>query len=86
MNHQGFFGWLRADRIGIKNFVSMPTTVQNFLELLRQFAEEGPQIIGGKVQLIYNQLEQVLADPAKQAGGFHEAELTLFSRQTAFCT
>jgi len=68
-------GWLREDRIGVKNFVSMPTTVQKFLELLRQFAEEGPQIIGGKVQLIYNQLEQVLADPAKQAGGFHEAAL-----------
>ena len=68
-------GWLREDRIGVKNFVSMPTTVQKFLELLRQFAEEGPQIIGGKVQLIHNQLEQVLADPAKQAGGFHEAAL-----------
>lgn len=66
-------GWLREDRIGVRNFVSMPTTVQKFLELLRQFAEEGPQIIGGKVQLIHNQLEQVLADPAKQAGGFHEA-------------
>lgn len=68
-------GWLREDRIGVRNFVSMPTTVQKFLELLRQFAEEGPQIIGGKVQLIHNQLEQVLADPAKQAGGFHEAAL-----------
>ena len=66
-------GWLREDRIGVRNFVSMPTTVQKFLELLRQFAEEGPQIIGGKVQLIHNQLEQVLADPARQAGGFHEA-------------
>lgn len=66
-------GWLREDRIGVRNFVSMPTTVQKFLELLRQFAEEGPQIIGGKVQLIHNQLEQVLTDPAKQAGGFHEA-------------
>lgn len=66
-------GWLREDRIGVRNFVSMPPTVQKFLELLRQFAEEGPQIIGGKVQLIHNQLEQVLADPARQASGFHEA-------------
>ena len=66
-------GWLREDRIGVRNFVSMPTTVQKFLELLRQFAEEGSQIIGGKVQLIHNQLEQVLADPARQASGFHEA-------------
>jgi hypothetical protein len=68
-------GWMREDRIGVKNYVTMPTTVQKFLEILRQFAEEGPQIIGGKVQLIHNQLEQVLADPAKQAGGFHEAAL-----------
>lgn len=67
--------WMREDRIGVKNYVTMPTTVQKFLEILRQFAEEGPQIIGGKVQLIHNQLEQVLADPAKQAGGFHEAAL-----------
>ncbi|WP_374497300.1 Wadjet anti-phage system protein JetA family protein [Vogesella indigofera] len=66
-------GWLREDRIGVKNYVSMPTTVQKFLEILRQFAEEGPQIIAGKVQLIHNQLEQVLADPARQASGFHEA-------------
>ena len=68
-------GWLREDRIGVKNYVTMPTTVQKFLEILRQFAEEGPQIIGGKVQLIHNQLEQVLADPTKQASGFHEAAL-----------
>lgn len=68
-------GWLREDRIGVRNFVIMPTTVQKFLELLRQFAEEGPQIIGGKVQLIYNQLRQVVLDPAKQASGFHEAAL-----------
>lgn len=68
-------GWLREDRIGVRNFVVMPTTVQKFLELLRQFAEEGPQIIGGKVQLIYNQLRQVVLDPAKQASGFHEAAL-----------
>lgn len=66
-------GWLREDRIGVKNYVTMPTTVQKFLELLRQFAEEGPQIIAGKVQLIHNQIEQVLADPARQASGFHEA-------------
>lgn len=68
-------GWLREDKIGVRNFVIMPTAVQKFLELLRQFADEGPQIIGGKVQLIYNQLRQVVLDPAKQAGGFHEAAL-----------
>lgn len=68
-------GWLREDRIGVRNFVVMPTTVQKFLELLRQFAEEGPQIIGGKVQLIHNQIREVVLNPAKQASGFHEAAL-----------
>lgn len=46
-------GWLREDRIGVKRFVSMPTGLQRMLELLRQFAEEGPQHIGGKVQIIF---------------------------------
>jgi hypothetical protein len=68
-------GWLREDQIGVRNFVIMPTAVQKFLELLRQFAEEGPQIIGGKVQLIYNQLKEVVLKPATQASGFHEAAL-----------
>lgn len=68
-------GWLREDVVGVKHYVSMPMMVQRFLELLRQFAEEGPQIIGGKVQLIHNQLEQVIADPVRQASGFHEAAI-----------
>ena len=68
-------GWLREDRIGVKRFVSMPTGLQRMLELLRQFAEEGPQHIGGKVQIIFNQLERAQADPAREAGGFHEAAL-----------
>jgi Wadjet anti plasmid transformation system JetA-like protein len=68
-------GWLREDRIGVKKYVTMPTPVQKFLEILRQFAEEGPQIIGGKVLMIHNQLEQVLADPTKNASGFPEAAL-----------
>ncbi len=68
-------GWLREDVVGVKHYVSMAMMVQRFLEQLRQFAEEGPQVIGGKVQLIHNQLEQVLSDPARQASGFHEAAL-----------
>jgi len=66
-------GWLTEERIGVRNFLDMRPTVQKFLELLKQFAEEGPQFIGGKVQLIYNQLLAVQADPAGQAAGFHES-------------
>lgn len=68
-------GWLREDRIGARHYVTMPTIVQRFLELMRQFAEEGPPMLAGKIQLIYNQLRQVVLDPSKQASGFHEAAL-----------
>lgn len=66
-------GWLTEERIGVRNFLDMRPTVQKFLELLKQFAEEGPQFLGGKVQLIFNQLKAVAADPAGQAMGFHES-------------
>lgn len=66
-------GWLQEERIGVRTFLVMHPTVQKFLELLKQFAEEGPQFIGGKVQLIYNQLRAVRANPAEQAAGFHES-------------
>lgn len=66
-------GWLREDGVGLRKFLDMHPTVQKFLELLWQFAEEGPQLIGGKVQLIYNQLIEVDKNPSQQAGGFAEA-------------
>lgn len=66
-------GWLREEGIGLRKFLDMHPTVQKFLELLWQFAEEGPQLIGGKVQVIYNQLINVDKDPSGQAGGFMEA-------------
>ena len=66
-------GWLAQERIGVRTFLDMKPSVQKFFELLKQFADEGPQFIGGKVQLIYNQLIAVRANPAEQAAGFHES-------------
>lgn len=66
-------GWLREEGVGLRKFLDMHPSVQKFLELLWQFAEEGPQLIGGKVQVIYNQLLNVDKDPSGQAGGFAEA-------------
>lgn len=66
-------GWLREERAGVRVFIDMPTGVQKFLELLRQFAEEGPQFVGGKVQSIYNNLAAAQKDPAQQAGALNEA-------------
>lgn len=66
-------GWLREERVGVRNFVSMHPTVTRLLETLHQFAVEGPQLIGGKVQMIYNQLRQVVEQPESQAQGFQSA-------------
>jgi len=66
-------GWLREEKTGVKLFLDMHPTVQKFLEILWQFAEEGPQLIGGKVQIIHNQLIEVAKNPSLQAGGFSEA-------------
>lgn len=66
-------GWLRDERVGVRNFVSMHPTVTRLLETLYQFAVGGPQLIGGKVQMIYNQLRQVLEQPEGQAQGFQSA-------------
>lgn len=66
-------GWVREERIGVRNFVTMHPTIARFLETLRQFAVEGPQLIGGKIQMIYNQLRQVIEQPESQAQGFQSA-------------
>lgn len=66
-------GWLREDLVGVRKFISMHPTITRFLETLHQFAVEGPQLIGGKVQMIYNQLRQVMEQPEAQAQGFQSA-------------
>jgi hypothetical protein len=66
-------GWLREERIGARNFIVMPPVVQKILELLQQFAEEGAPMVGGKVQVIYNNLLALEADPHEQARVLPEA-------------
>lgn len=66
-------GWLRQERVGARTFIVMPPIVQKLLELLQQFAEEGPPMVGGKVQVIYNNLLALESDPAEQARVLPEA-------------
>lgn len=66
-------GWLVEEQIGAKFFVSMRPVVSRFFETLRVFAEEGPQVIGGNVQLVHNQLLSVRKNPREQAQGFASA-------------
>jgi hypothetical protein len=65
-------GWLRQERIGVRNFIVMPPVVQKVLELLQQFAEEGAPLVGGKVQVIYNNLLAIEGDPEGQAHALPE--------------
>lgn len=66
-------GWLSIDRVGFTQFVIMRPTVQNLFELLKTFAEQGPEFIGGRVQSVRNNLLQVQADPEKNAAVFQVA-------------
>lgn len=65
-------GWLRQERIGVRNFIVMPPVVQKVLELLQQFAEENAPLVGGKVQVIYNNLLAIERDPEGQAHALPE--------------
>lgn len=66
-------GWLTDDRVGFNHYIIMKPTVQNLLELLHTFAEQGPVFISGHVQSIRNNLVQVHADPDSNAVVFETA-------------
>lgn len=65
-------GWLVEDTEGVRKLIAMTPTMQKFLELLMQYAEEGPKLVGGKVQNIYNNLKAIQAAPREQAASLHE--------------
>lgn len=54
-------GWLRQDRIGAREMVSMVPAVSQFLSMLVEFAERGPTFVSAKVRSIELQLQQVVA-------------------------
>lgn len=66
-------GWLMEERVGLRRFVSMRPVVARFFDTVQQFVTEGPQLFGGNVLLVYNQLKSVSQDPKAQAGGFVSA-------------
>ena len=57
-------GWLRQERIGARDMVSMTHPVSQLLTLLIDFAERGPTFFGAKVRSIELQLSQVIAGKA----------------------
>lgn len=66
-------GWLMEERVGLRRFVSMRPVVARFFDAVQQFVTEGPQLLGGDVLLVYNQLKSVVEDPRGQASGFVSA-------------
>jgi|APLak6261684236_1056157.scaffolds.fasta_scaffold00483_2 hypothetical protein len=66
-------GWMKSERVGVRTFINMHPIVLRLFETLNQFVHEGPQLIGGKVQMIYNQLCHVMENPTAQAQGFQSA-------------
>jgi hypothetical protein len=57
-------GWLRQERIGARDMVSMVHAVSLLLTLLIDFAERGPTFLGAKVRSIELQLNQVVQGKA----------------------
>lgn len=57
-------GWLRQERIGARDMVSMVHAVARLLTLLIDFAERGPTFLGAKVRSIELQLNQIIQGKA----------------------
>ncbi|MDH7452318.1 DUF5716 family protein [Luteimonas composti] len=52
-------GWLRQERIGAREMVSMPPAVSQLLSTLVEFAEHGPTFVSARMRSIELQLQQV---------------------------
>jgi hypothetical protein len=57
-------GWLRQERVGAREMVSMMPVVAQFLSTLVEFAEHGPTFVSAKVRSIELQLQQVVEGKA----------------------
>jgi hypothetical protein len=71
-------GWLRQERVGAREMVSMTPVVSQLLTTLIEFSERGPSYVGAKVRSIELQLRQILDG---HAGGDSLDEAADQSRQ-----
>lgn len=53
-------GWLRVDRHGVREMVTMPPTVTHFMTRLVEFAHSGPVFVAGKVRSIEANLQLIV--------------------------
>lgn len=65
-------GWLRVDRAGARDMVTMPHIVAHFLSRLVDFARTGPLFVAGKVRSIEANLKIILNDDTAGGDSLHE--------------
>ncbi|KAF1699395.1 hypothetical protein CSC62_00345 [Pseudoxanthomonas jiangsuensis] len=53
-------GWLRQDKLGVREMVLMPPGMAQLLATLLEFAERGPTFVSAKIRSIELQLQQVV--------------------------
>ena len=60
-------GWLRVERLGVRDMVSMPPAVAHFMNRLIEFAHTGPEFVSGKIRSIEANLKVLLHENADGA-------------------
>lgn len=63
-------GWLAEEKIGHVDYVNMRPLISRLIETLAQLVNDGPQLLGGNILMVYNQIKSVPDDPRGQASGF----------------
>jgi len=53
-------GWIRVDRVGVREMVTMAPAVSNFMSRLVEFAHTGPEFVSGKIRSIEANLKLLL--------------------------
>jgi len=60
-------GWLRVERLGVRDMVTMPPAVAHFMNRLIEFAHTGPEFVSGKIRSIEANLKLLLHENADGA-------------------
>lgn len=65
-------GWLRVDRVGVRDMITMPPIVAHFMSRLMDFARTGPVFVAGKIRSIEANLKILLTDDSAGGDTLHE--------------
>lgn len=65
-------GWIRVDRVGVREMVTMPPVVAQFMNRLIEFAHTGPVFVSGKIRSIEANMK-LLLDESTDGSSLQEA-------------